>query len=233
MATTRFGASKKATASAREPKPKPKPEKKAKVAKTKKSPTKPTAEKTKTARPAKTKSATPSIPEITVTGAPHDSRQPRDQSSPGRPTFLPPSRTRAPTPHPTSRARETTRAPPPAPPPTPAAPSPPSSPRVPYAPPKRRRSSQTTAERRRNAVVFYNKLLPISGEMVDAFAQYDGEREMFEVWHLLEQALAKLARATGCWNIDTISPGVPLDVDGERVVEGPRGRRRRVGYRAL
>ncbi|KAK5120647.1 hypothetical protein LTR85_006005 [Meristemomyces frigidus] len=230
MVTTRSGSNKKATGPARKLKKetatvstsKAKKETMAKVAKTKKA---------KAGRPRKTKTAATAaaappptaqtVPDIRVTRAPSDSRQP--SRSPGRSTFAP--RTRAPTPHPNVRVRTS----PPAPPPTPSAPTPPRtpstpSPRIPYVPPKRRRSSLTDAQRKRNAVLFYNKLLPVCGEMADTFSQYDGETEMFEVWHLLEQALAKLAQATGHWNLDTMGPGVLLDEVG--LPESPRGRRK-------
>lgn len=114
-------------------------------------------------------------------------------------------------------------------PPLPRAPRTPSPPARPaYKIPKRRRSSQTEAERKRNAIKFYKILLPVSHVMMRTFADYDGQKEMFKVWHLTEETLARLAKLTGNWNLETVSPGVPLNEDGEP--ESPaqmlRGRRK-------
>ncbi|KAK5131676.1 hypothetical protein LTR08_000730 [Meristemomyces frigidus] len=101
---------------------------------------------------------------------------------------------------------------------------------TPYIPPKRRRSSQTLAARRRNAIVFYNKLLPVASEMAEALAEYDGEGGMFRAWHLVEEALGFLGEGTGGWDLET---GKPFE-DQERrerrrkragEKEGRRGRR--------
>lgn len=174
----------------------PKKGKKGKVTKVKKTraPSSP-----KVASPAPAITEAPVVPDITVT-----------RVSPG------PRNARR---SPSASAPESTSARPKTPPEVQAPPTP--KPR--YVPPKRRRSSQTKAERSRNAVLFYNKLLPLSRELADSFEDFDNEEEMFKVWHLLEEALAKLARASGHWSLDTVSPGVPLDEEG--LPESPRGRR--------
>ncbi|TKA22148.1 hypothetical protein B0A50_08205 [Salinomyces thailandicus] len=71
--------------------------------------------------------------------------------------------------------------------------------------PKRRRSSQTKAQRCQAAATFYGMLLPIARALALSFTNFDDEGEMFEVWHLLEQALDKLVNIMGPHGTEHVS----------------------------